>query len=72
MGKFILGMVLTIIGIGTIGYVVLGDNIKIERVEQSHNRTIIEDGTVASSQDWTEVLGFNISIDLVDGTYIGK
>jgi len=72
MKKVILGMILTFGMMWTFGMVFLGNNIKIERVEQTHNRTVIEDGKVASSQDWTEVLGYHVSIDLQDSTYIGR
>lgn len=72
MKKVLLGMVLTLGIMWAFGMVFLGNNIKIERVEQTHNRTIIEDGKVASCQDWTEVLGYSVSIDLQDETYIGK
>ena len=72
MKKVLLGMVLTLGIMWAFGMTFLGNNIKIERVEQTHNRTIIEDGKVASSKDWTEVLGYSVSIDLQDGTYIGR
>jgi hypothetical protein len=66
------GMVLTLAGMAAIGYALLGENIGIERVAEDHNRTVIVDGKVQSSQDWTEVLGYRISINLLDETYIGK
>lgn len=72
MKKVLLGMVLTLGIMWAFGMAFLGNNIKIERVEQTHNRTIIEDGKVASSKDWTEVLGYSVSIDLQDETYIGR
>ena len=72
MKKFLLGMVLTLVVMWTFGMVILGDNIKIERVEETHNRTVIEDGVVVNDSNWTEVLGYNVSIDLKDGAYIGR
>lgn len=73
MKKVLLGSLLTLVVIMGFGYMFLGENnIKVERKEQSHNRTIIVDGKVSSSQNWIEVLGYEISIDLNDGTYIGK
>lgn len=72
MKKFLLGMVLTLVVMWTFGMVILGDNIKIERVEETHNRTVIEDGIVVNDSNWTEVLGYNVSIDLKDGAYIGR
>ena len=72
MKKVLLGSLLTLVVIMGFGYTFLGENIKVERKEQSHNRTIIIDGKVSSSQNWIEVLGYEISIDLNDGTYIGK
>lgn len=72
MKKFLLGMVLTLVVMWTFGMIILGDNIKIERVEETHNRTVIEDGIVVNDSNWTEVLGYNVSIDLKDGAYIGR
>ena len=72
MKKFLLGMTFTLVAMWGFGIMFLGNNIKIERVEETHNRTIIEDGKVASSKDWTEVLGYSVSIDLQDNTYIGR
>lgn len=71
MKRVFLGMVLTLVTVAGIGYYVLGDNIKIERVEESHNKTVIIDGKVSSSENWNTVLGYRLSIDLKDGTYIG-
>ena len=71
MKRFLLGMVFTLVAVAGIGYYVLGDNIKIERVEESHNKTVIIDGKVSSSENWNSVLGYEISIDLKDGAYIG-
>ena len=72
MKKFLLGMVLTLVVMWTFGMVFLGDNIKIERVEETHNRTVIEDGIVVNDSNWTEILGYNVSIDLKDSAYIGQ
>ena len=72
MKKVLLGMVLTLAVMWTFGMIFLGDNIRIERVETTHNRTVIEDGKVASSSNWTEVLGYNVSIDLQDDAYLGR
>ncbi len=72
MKRTLLTIVLTLLCVVAIGYHFVGNNIRFERVETSHNRTIIEDGKVVSSKDWTELFGYKISIDLVDGTYIGK
>ena len=71
MKRFLLGVVLTLVTVAGIGYVVLGDNINIERVEESHNKIVIIDGKVSSSENWNTVLGYRLSIDLKDGTYIG-
>ena len=72
MKKFLLGMIITLVAVAGIGYKMIGDNIKIERVEQDHNRTVIVDGVVCEDSNWTEVLGYNVTIDIADGTYIGK
>ena len=72
MKKVLLGMVLTLVAVAGIGYAVLGNNIKIEKRTEDHNKTVIVDGKVASSSNWTEVLGYEVSIDVQDGAYIGR
>lgn len=72
MKRFLLGMVFTLVAVAGIGYYVLEENITIEKRTETHNVTTIVDGKVASSKDWTDVLGYEVSIDLCDGTYIGK
>ena len=72
MKKFLLGMTFTLVAMWGFGIMFLGNNIKIERVEETHNRTVIEDGIVVNDSNWTEVLGYNVSIDLKDGAYIGR
>lgn len=46
--------------------------IKIQKVEETHNATVIVDGKVASSTDWSTLLGYEVSIDVVDGLYVGR
>ena len=56
MKKVLLGMVLTLGIMWAFGMAFLGNNIKIERVEQTHNRTIIEDGKVVEHGSMEELL----------------
>ena len=53
-------------------YLVTSGNITTKEVTQDHNMTVIYDGEVQSSKDWTEKLGYELGIDLYDQTYIGK
>ena len=53
-------------------YLVSSGNITTREVTQDHNMTVIYDGEVKSSKDWTEKLGYEFGIDLYDQTYIGK
>ena len=67
--------VLSIIGLATIifgVYLVTSGNITTKERTQEHNITIIKDGEVTSSKDWTEKMGYEIGINLYDETYIGK
>ena len=66
---------LALIGLGSIllgVYLVTSGNITTKEVTQDHNMTVIYDGEVQSSKDWTEKLGYELGIDLYDKTYIGK
>lgn len=66
---------LALIGLASIllgVYLVTSGNITTKEVTQDHNMTVIYDGEVASSKDWTEKLGYELGIDLYDKTYIGK
>jgi hypothetical protein len=66
---------LALIGLGSIlfgVYLVTSGNITTKEVTQDHNMTVIYDGEVQSSRDWTEKLGYELGIDLYDKAYIGK
>ena len=66
---------LALIGLGSIllgAYLVTSGKITTKEVTQDHNMTVIYDGEVQSSRDWTEKLGYELGIDLYDKTYIGK
>ena len=66
---------LAVVGLGSIllgAYLVASGNITTKEVTQDHNMTVIYDGEVQSSRDWTEKLGYELGIDLYDQTYIGK
>lgn len=68
----LLGTVLTLSAFWFIGMTFLSNNLTIERVDKAHNTTIIRDGEVVESNDWIEILGYNVSINLQDSTYIGR
>ena len=66
---------LALIGLASIllgVYLVTSGNITTKEVTQDHNMTVIYDGEIQSSRDWTEKLGYELGIDLYDQTYIGK
>lgn len=66
---------LAVVGLASIlfgVYLVSSGNITTREVTQDHNMTVIYDGEVQSSKDWTEKLGYELGIDLYDQTYIGK
>lgn len=66
---------LAVVGLASIlfgVYLVSSGNITTREVTQDHNMTVIYDGEVKSSKDWTEKLGYEFGIDLYDQTYIGK
>ena len=66
---------LAVVGLASIlfgVYLVSSGNITTREVTQDHNMTVIYDGEVKSSKDWTERLGFEVGVDLYDKAYIGK
>lgn len=67
--------ILMTIGVLTLlflGFFYRTGNLKVERVEKQHNVVVVIDGVEQCSADWTDVLGYKYSIDLVDGIYIGR
>lgn len=62
------GLVLIILGV----YLIMSGNIEITKRTEDHNVTVTRDGKVTNYYDWTELLGYDFSINIKDSTYIGK
>ena len=61
---------LVLIGLGV--YLLMNGNISITQRTEDHNITVIRDGEVQSSRDWSQLLGYEFKINLLDGVYIGQ
>lgn len=53
-------------------YLFKGGNISITKESTDHSRIVIEDDKVTENTRWTELKGYNLNINILDGTYIGK
>lgn len=66
-------MVTMVIGAVGIGAFLLNEGIvTIEKRDVNHTKTVMVDGVVTETQNWNELLGYEVKIDVVDGTYIGR
>lgn len=64
-------MVTVMVAMVGFGYFVIEEGIvKVERVATEHSKIIYVDGELSSEETWDEILGYQINVDLVDGTYI--
>lgn len=46
--------------------------VTFEERTKDHNKQVIVDGTVIENKTWTETLGVEIKIDVLDSAYFGK
>lgn len=46
--------------------------ITVSQRDQKHTMTVMVDGEVSSERAWTEVLGYNVSVNLDEAAYIGR
>lgn len=44
--------------------------VTINERDVNHTKTVMVDGVVTETTNWTETLGVEVSIDVVDGLYI--
>lgn len=66
-------MVTMVIGAVGIGAFLLNEGIvTIEKRDVNHTKTVMVDGVVTEIQNWNELLGYEVKIDVVDGAYIGR
>lgn len=66
----IVTMMVVMAGLGGLAF----DNgiITVSQRGQEHTKTVIVDGVVDSEKSWTEVLGYDVSINIDEATYIGR
>ena len=63
-----LGVVLVLVG-----KFLLGEGIvTIQQKSTNHEKVVMVDGQVTEQTNWDELLGYTVSIDVVDSAYFGK
>ena len=46
--------------------------VSVEQRVQDHSKVVMIDGEVTEETFWNELLGYTVSIDVVDSAYFGK
>lgn len=46
--------------------------VTISKRDVNHTKTVMIDGVVTEETNWSELMGYEVKIDVVDGAYIGK
>lgn len=67
-------MVVTMV-VATVGIAIFLFNegiVTIEKRDVNHTKTVMIDGVVTQETNWSELMGYEVKIDVVDGAYIGK
>ena len=58
---------------GVIGTFLFNEGIvTIQKRDVNHTKTVMIDGVVTEQTNWSELMGYEVKIDVVDGAYIGK
>ena len=69
----ITGMVTILIGVIFVGKFLLDEGIvTIQKKSTGHEKVVMIDGVVTEQTNWSELLGYTVSIDVKDSAYIGK
>ena len=56
-----------------VGKFLLGEGIvTIQKESTNHEKVVMVDGQVTEQTRWDELLGYTVSIDVVDSAYFGK
>ena len=46
--------------------------VTVSKRDVNHTKTVMIDGVVTEETNWSELMGYEVKIDVVDGAYIGK
>lgn len=66
-------MVTVLVGAAVVfGFLLNEGIVTIEKRDVNHTKTVMIDGVVTEQQNWNELLGYEVRIDVVDGAYIGR
>ena len=65
-------IILTILAILGLGVYLIRDYITIESVSQQHHRIVIEDGETLEDKEWTELMGYNVKLNIEKVQWIGQ
>ena len=70
----IVTMMITLgVGLVLVGKFLLGEGIvTIQKESTNHEKVVMVDGQVTEQTKWDELLGYTVSIDVVDSAYFGK
>lgn len=69
--KTILGTVLVTVILGIVGLFGTG-LVKVEKVEQQHNVAVMVDGKEVAKQNFVELYGYTLSVNVNEAYYVGK
>lgn len=61
-----------VVTVGAVGFLINEGIVTIDKRDVNHNKTVMIDGVITESTDWSELLGYEVKIDIVDKAYIGK
>ncbi len=70
MATFMVTMVAVVIGVSV--FLLNNGIVTIEKRDVNHTKTVMIDGVVTEETNWSELMGYEVKIDVVDGAYIGK
>lgn len=70
MVTFMVTMIAVAIGVGA--FLFNEGIVTISRRDVNHTKTVMVDGVVTEETNWSELMGYEVKIDVVDGAYIGK
>ena len=66
-------MVTMVIGVVGVGAFLFNEGIvTIDKRGVEHTKTVMIDGVVTQQTNWSELVGYEVKIDVVDGAYIGR
>ena len=70
MVTFVVTMLVVAVGVGT--FLLNEGIVTISKRDVNHTKTVMIDGVVTEETNWSELMGYEVKIDVVDGAYIGK